>query len=156
MPKFGAATEKFESKKQPVGIFEVRLDSFKPAKAKSGDSYNLQPQLIVINDAAHMDEHIFENLNTTAFWTWPEFSHAFGVMLEGEAEGASEKSLPGEFVPADEPDPAKWSYVGPLLGQTARVETAEYEDKKGVKRIGIKRYFCRVPGCTYKHRESLL
>jgi hypothetical protein len=140
MPKFSFSKQDMEGKPPlPAGIYEVRLDGFRPKKAKKGDSINLNPQMKVINHPTLNDSNAFYNLSTAFGPGIIDFCHCFGQKMENE--GSDSPDFPGEF-PGDPDDPTKWSYIGPLVGQVGRVEIAETDDGKG--------------GHTTKHRESLL
>src|SRR5271166_5841477 len=98
-------------KKVPPGVYSIRCDGFEPAKAKKGDSVNLNPLYKVINNPDMHDRRIFENFNSQAGWIGVEICHCFGLNIDLE-----HPQLPGAFTPENEPDPTKWKYNGPLLG----------------------------------------
>lgn len=146
----------------PEGLYEVRLDGWKPKKSAKGDSINLQPQMKVVNNAAGFnDRAVFENMNTNAGWIQQDFVHAFGLPMDLDGENAS---IPGDFVPdATDPDNVeKYGYNGPLKGRTGKVYLIQVpaKDKNGNIKPGqiqnrIKYYVCAVPGCTEKHSDNL-
>ena len=149
MPKIHAPKESIEGKPQlGGGIFEFRLDGFKPKKSKDGKSTNLNPQMRVINHPTNNDAPIFENMNSQAGWVQQDFCHALGVEMEPDG------GFPGEFN-GPESDPSQWTYMGPLVGRTGRVELVQVPNLKGGMRTTPKKYFCAVPGCTARHTESL-
>jgi hypothetical protein len=145
----------------PAGIHQVRLDDFKPEMSKKGDSINLHPVMKVVNNPQLMDRNSpWENLNNKAGWVMKDFVHAFGQTMAGP----DKNQLPGMFVCKEhgtaqcECKPDKWNYVGPLKGQIGSIEVVQVDNGKGNggTKPAIKRYICRVPGCTEKHSESLL
>lgn len=154
MPKITVDKASLEGlPKIPPGIYEVRFDGFKPKFPKNNkDSINLNPQMVVINNPDLKDRKVPENLNSQAGWVIRDMVHAFGLTMGG-ADGTE---LPGEFQPPQEQDPAKWRYVGPLIGRTGRVEVVDADNGKGGTTAKVKRYFCAVQGCQEKHSESLL
>lgn len=156
MPKIGASKEQLKGLPPlPPGIYHVRLDKFEPKKPKKpgSDSVNLNPVLKIINHPTLNDRIVFFSFNTAFSPNILEFCHGFGERLVADGE---DMNIPGEFVPLDEPDPTKWTYMGPLSGRTARVELTEKDNGKGGKNIAVKKFFCAVQGCTEKHKDSLL
>lgn len=162
MARIGVPTESLKGM-PPLkpGIYEVRLDKFdpKPSKKPGSNSVNLRPVMKVVNDPnGNNDREIYSNLNSGYPPEMLDLTHAFGQKMieETGADGVAQSFMPGEFVPPDEPDPTKWTYMGPLLGSVGKVELAEADNGKGGKTIKVKRYFCNLPGCQEKHKESLL
>jgi hypothetical protein len=136
----------------PGGIFEFRVDGFKPKFSKGKDSVNLNPIIKIINnnDPELNNKPIFENLNTNAGWVMNDFIHALGLEMVDNGDNVD---IPGEFTGPDS-DPSKWVYNGPILGRTGTVELVqiEYEGKKQTKPM---KYFCQVAGCQVKHSDQL-
>lgn len=175
MPQIRTQKEKLKGfEALPAGTYEVRLDGFEPEWSKKKDSVNLRPKLTVIsvngtNDPTLCDgkHRAFDNLNSQAGWTHIEFCHGFGEMMDGEENGvpieqwsSSDAGIPGDFLenPTFPGDPAKWTYDGPLLGNTATIEIVQvpgFKDPNKPQGV-IKKYFCKVPGCRHQHLESLV
>lgn len=151
MPKITVSKESLEGGAQiPPGVVEVRCDGFDPKLSKKLDSVNLRPKLKIINSQTHNDRQVFENLNSKAGFQAIEFFHALGL----ELEGSDKTEYPLEYF-GDDAKPETWNITSPAIGRTARVELGETE-YQGKKQTAIKRYFCRVSGCTYRHKENLL
>lgn len=159
MAKISISKDQLEGlKNPPAGIYDVRLDGFKPkaAKAKPGKdpSTNLRPQLKIINHSSLNDAPVFTHCNTAFGVEIFDMCHAFGVKYEGEGV-VDDPQMPGEFQgPDDNPD--QWTYIGPLVGQVAKVEVAETTGMNGQPTTQVKRWICRVPGCTAAHRDNLI
>lgn len=137
------------------GMVTVRLDGFKPALAKNGQSVNLNPILKIINHAEYNDRPIFENLNTKGKWVWTDFCHAFGVPLT--ADGSGDFEFPGQWGDnVNESDPTTWQYSGPLLGQQAQLYLVQADNTKGSIKNAVKYYVCNIPGCVEKHSANLI
>lgn len=160
----------------PAGRITVMFKGFKPKISKKQEgkdqSINLNPELVIINDSRSdpsgkplNGQKLFDSLNLSFLPRLQDFVHAFG---EAMIESGDNVDLPGYFDGDTSatingvPDPTKWgSYQGPLLNQTAEVELVEVPSRKsGAKptdtQVDIKRYYCRVPGCTVQHMESLI
>jgi hypothetical protein len=152
----------------PPGIYDVRLDGFKPKWSKDKSSVNLQPIMIAINspdpklnDGKH---RAFDNMNSQCGWIMIDFCHAFGELMAGEQNGvpmeqwtSPDVGLPGEFL-GDAGKPEEWKYVGPLLSKVGKVEIVKvpgYKDPSK-QQSALKRYFCVIPGCQHKHADSLI
>lgn len=162
MPKITVPQEKLEGFPElPPGRYTVRLDGFKPKKAKSGTSENLNAQLTVINHPTANDQKVFHGCNTTFPPALYDLAHALGIKFEGEGTNPNPE-FPGEFQcrvhgpNCDSSDPENWQYVGPLLGQVGDLEVVESDNGSGKKQNKLGRFYCRVPGCTAKHAASLL
>jgi hypothetical protein len=158
MPKIGISKEQLEGLKNPApGIYDFRLDGFNPkyAKEKEGKerSINMRPKLVIINHPTLNGESIMTHGNTAFGVELYDMCHALGVPYENE--GSDNPTIPGDFNGPDD-DPSKWQYVGPLVGQTGKIELADKQGSDNKVRSQVKRYFCRVPGCQASHRESLL
>jgi hypothetical protein len=155
MPKFSLSKEAIEGKPTVKGgVYEFRLDGFKPAKAKSGTSVNLNPDLKVINDPNFTDSKIFASLNEGFPPAVIGLVHALGMEMVPNADSGMD--IPGDFQGGA--DPKTWSYVGPLVGRSGRVELQETErtDGKPGTRTEIKRFICALPGCQEKHPETYI
>lgn len=155
MPKFGLSKEALEGR-PPVagGIYDFRLDGFKPAVAKKGGSVNLNPDLKIINNADFNDFKIFASLNEGFPPAVIGIVHALGMEMVTNAEGGAD--IPGEFLGGQ--DPKSWSYTGPLVGRTGKVEVQQVDrtDGKPGQRTEIKRFICALPGCAEVHPESYI
>ena len=134
----------------PDGLYEVRLEGFKPKMSKAGTSVNLNPEIKVVNNAQYNGRPVFDNLNTGAGWILESFSHCFGQELLKLPDGSAE--MPGFNGPDDAPD--QWTYQGPLTGSVGKVflKNVEYNGKTNAK---IDQYVCNVPGCNTKHARGL-
>jgi hypothetical protein len=158
MPKLKIDKKSLEGpQKVPNGVYTVRLDGFEPnfTKEKKEGNYNLNPVMKIINNNDLHDRRIFDNVNSNAGWIERDFCHCFGIKLENP----DDPDFPGEFtVPpgGDSKDPTQWKYQGPLLGQTGRLEVAEVTGNNGKVYSNVKRYLCRVPGCTESHSQNLI
>jgi hypothetical protein len=155
----------------PAGTIQVMFKGFKPKLSKpkpdKAQSINMNPELVIVNDSRQSQDgkplngqKLFENLNLSFLPRLQDFVHAFGQVM---TEAGDNVDLPGYFDgDTSNPDPAHWgAYQGPLLNEIATVELAEVKSRKsGAKptdmQTDIKRYFCRVQGCTVQHMESLL
>ena len=155
----------------PPGMLRFIFTGFKPKLSKKQEgkeqSINLNPQIkIVENPNIGPDnkplngQPIFENLNLKFVPRIQDFCHALGCAMTENGENVD---IPGYFDgDTNNPDPAQWgAYHGPLLNEVGTVELAEVKSRKaGAKptdtQTDIKRYICRVPGCTVNHMESLL
>lgn len=144
----------------PNGVYTIRLDGFKPQNSSKGGSINMNPQLKIVNDPELNDRKVPENLNSQAGWVHIEFAHGFGMEM---VENGDDVSIPGTWKcknhGTDECncDPKdNWEYIGPLVGKLAKVEIVMTSNNKGGMKPSIKRYFCAIPGCTFKHSESLV
>jgi hypothetical protein len=132
----------------PPGQYDVKLVSFNPKAAKSGTSINLNPCMVVVGHPEFAGRKVFDSLN--APWIWPDFVHAFGLPMETDGK---ESWIPGDWngdpakYKAD--DPATWTYKGPLVGRTAKIEVAvdNYQGKDSNK---VGRYLCAVADCATK------
>ena len=146
----------------PEGLVSIRLSGFKPQWSSKKDSYNLNPQLRVVNNAEYNDRVVFYSLNTKAKFMWKDFCHAFGVECVEDAKG--EMDFPGDFGDHSMDEPEKWEYQGPLLGQVAQVYLVQLpaRDKNGnpkpeaEPRNDIKYFVCALPGCTVRHSDNLI
>lgn len=155
----------------PSGMIQVVFTGFKPklSKKKEGkeQSVNLNPEIKVINDSRTDKEgkpingqKLFESLNLSFLPRVQDFCHALGVPMTEDGDNVD---LPGYWDgDTTQRDPALWGqYHGPLQGEVATLELAEVPSRKaGAKptdtQVDIKRYICRVAGCTVQHMESLL
>jgi hypothetical protein len=155
----------------PTGTIQVMFGGFKQklSKKKEGkdQSINLNPELKIVNDPRQSKDgkplngqKVFETLNLSFMPRVQDFLHAFGVTFDEDGENVS---IPGYWDNGtDDPDPAKWgAYHGPLDGEFATLELAEEKSRRtGAKptdtQVSVKRYICRVQGCTVQHMESLL
>lgn len=157
MPKITIEKSDLEGlKNPPAGIYDFKLDGFKPkaARAQVGKeaSVNLRPTLTIINHPTMNDKPIMANGNTAFAPFLFDMCHALGVPYEGE--DTDNPSMPGEFVGPDD-DPTKWDYQGPLAGQVGKIEIGD-TTYKGTAKTDVKKFFCRVPGCQARHRDSLM
>jgi hypothetical protein len=155
----------------PVGTITVVFSGFKPklSKPKPGkeQSVNMNPDLKIINDSRTTPDgkplngqKVFESLNLSFLPRVQDFVHAFGCEMTENGENVD---LPGYFDgDTSAKDPTQWGqYHGPLTGEQATLELVEVQSRKpGAKandtQVDIKRYICRVPGCTVNHMESLI
>ena len=160
MPKLSFSKDQLEGKSfanPPAGIYEFTLDGFKPKAAKQKDgkqaSVNLRPTLRIVNHPQLTGTEIYTWCNTSFPAELYDLSHSLGVPFDGD--GTDNASMPGEFVGPDD-DPSQWSYIGPMVGQVGKLEIADTTDQKGAPCTAVKKYFCRVQGCTAEHRDSLL
>ena len=154
MPRLKTSPDKIEGMPpMPEQLVTVRLDGFKPKYSKDRQSVNLNPTMVIINNADYNDRRVFENLNSKGEWVWPEFCHALGVDLERDGDG--NYVFPGDF-DGPEDEPTKWEYKGPLLGQTGQLYLVQADNGKGGITNKVKNYLCRVPGCTHKHKDNLV
>jgi hypothetical protein len=133
----------------PAGVYEVRLDGFKPVLSKKKDSVNLEPVLHIINHPNQNDQRLFEHMNTGC-WYMQDVVHAFGLEM---VDNGDKLDIPGEFLGPDN-DPTQWSYTGPLVGRTAKVRTivGEYNSKP---QTYIDQWYCALPACREKHSTKL-
>jgi hypothetical protein len=133
----------------PAGIYDVAFVGFKPKKAKSGESINLNGMVKIIGRPEYSNRQVFVNLNTQIPGFIQDFVHSFG--LEMEDQTGDDPSIPGNFDgdlgKFKEDDPTTWVYKGPLLGQTGKFELGlrEYE---GAQQQDIIKMICKVPNCA--------
>ena len=155
----------------PSGTIQVMFGGFKPklSKKKEGkeQSINLNPVLTVVNDPRQTQDgkplngqKLFESLNLSFMPRVQDFLHAFGVEF---VENGDNVDLPGYWDgDTGNADPAQWgTYHGPLENEIATLELATVPSRRaGAKptdtQTDIKRYVCRVNGCTVQHMESLI
>lgn len=155
----------------PAGTIQVVFNGFKPKLSKKQEgkeqSVNLNPDLKVINDQRSdasgkslNGQKLFDSMNLSFLPRLQDFVHAFGSEMVEDGENVN---LPGYWDgDTSQHDPTKWgAYHGPLQGEIATIELAEVPSRKaGAKatdtQVDIKRYICRVPGCTTQHMESLI
>lgn len=174
MGQIKIAKDSLEYESYPAGEYFVQCNGFKPAFSKDKKSYNMRPILRITGHATLDGKTVLTYLNSGATFILRDFTHAFGLLLDGETpdqaalgEAGDFNFPPGEFLNFDPQKPESWQYVGPLLGRTARVELALTQsmkkDSAGVLqpvpntfRNEIKRFFCAVPGCSVAHKESLI
>lgn len=157
MRKFGASKEQLVGQPaHPEGLYEFRIDGFKPKKTKKvgSDSINLNPQLTIIDHPTLNGKKIFFSLNTNAAFLWTEFVHSLGLEL---VEENGEFNLPGVFNPdpSSPDDESKMTYEGPMLGRRGRLMLAVKKDEKGRDQNYPKQFFCQVQGCTFEHQTEL-
>jgi hypothetical protein len=163
----------------PAGRITVMFKGFKPKSSKTANeatgekSTNLNPELLIINDARTgpdgkplNGQKVWTSLNLGFLPAVQDFFHALGVPLQ---ESGDNVDLPGYFDgDTSNPDPSKWgTFQGPAINETAELELVEVQANKKDSsgkyvpdptktRTDIKRYFCRVPGCQVQHLESLI
>lgn len=161
----------------PAGMIEVMFKGFKPKISKKQEgkdqSVNLNPELVIINDSRSdlsgkplNGQKLFDSMNLSFLPRLQDFCHAFGTPMTEDGENVD---LPGYWdgdtqatTHGGVPDPTKWgAYHGPLLNESATIELAEVPSRKtgakpGETQTDIKRYICRVSGCTVNHMESLI
>jgi len=167
MPKVTVSKESLEGLPPlPTGRYTFRLDSFEPklSKPKPGktQSVNLNASLVIINhpDAKINGRKLTNNANVGFAPSLFDMAHAVGVRFENE--GTDNPEFPGEFQcrvhgpNCDSSDPENWSYIGPLVGQTGELEIMMGDNGKGGQSAKLGKFYCRVPGCTAKHAESLV
>jgi len=153
----------------PAGLYNLRLDDFKPKPSKAKDSVNLNPILKIVGTGnPDIDEkRIFFNMNTNFGPGLTDLVHAAGLEM---ARVGDDYAIPGRFDGPDD-DPTKWVYGAKdgfsLKGKVLHAELVETPsltedgkprvDAKGnVKmRNEIKVFFCVVPGCEVIHSKSL-
>lgn len=156
MRKFGASKEELVGQPaHPEGLYEFRVDAFKPKKSKNSDSVNLQPQLKIIDHPTLNGKSIYFALNTNAAFMWTEFVHSLGLEL---VEENGEYNLPGHFNEGggeSQGDYTKMTYEGPMLGRRGKVYLGVGKDEKNRDRNFIKQMFCQVQGCTYEHNNEM-
>lgn len=155
MAKMGVSKDALEGKPPlPAGVYDFRVDGFKPKFSKDKNSTNLNPVLKVINNPNGLnDSNIFFSLNTNAGFIFPDFVHSLGLQMDQDGE---EFNLPGDWIP-DPGEPTnqeKYKYQGPMVGRTGRLEivASSYNGKVQGK---VKQFFCAIPGCTHKHQTEL-
>ena len=146
MPKITVAKDKMKGREpHPEGIYEFRVQGFKPGLSKKKDSVNLNPLLRIVNHPTLNGKPIFFNCNTNAGWLMDLFLNSIGLeMVKDVASG--DYNMPGDFN-GPEGDPAKWQYAGPIIGRTGKCELILTDDTKGGKRNEVKQWFC-APGFT--------
>jgi hypothetical protein len=155
----------------PAGQLTVVFQGFKPKLSKKQpgkeQSVNMNPILTIVNDSRTGQDgkplngqKLFDSLNLSFLPRLQDFIHAFGLEMTANGDNVD---IPGYFDgDTSQPDPEKWgTYHGPLEGEQATVELAEVPSRKtGAKptdtQTDIKRYLCRVSGCTVNHMESLI
>lgn len=169
MPQIMVPKEKLKGfEALPPGIYDLQLQGFEPEFSKKKDSINLNPKLVVINNAnAELNgKRAFDNLNSQAGWVHIDFCHGFGELMTGEENGVPMENwaspnagIPGQFEenPAFVGDPSKWVYIGPLLNKIAKVEIVNVPGYKNPAKLQavINKYFCTVTGCQHMHSDAL-
>jgi len=144
------SSEKLEGKDVlPSGQYEIKLLGFKPNLSSKG-SINLNAMMEIVNHPDYAGRRVFASLNVGMAFMYPDFSHCFGVIIEGDGK---DYWLPGQWdgdaAKFKEDDPTTWSYKGPLVGRIGKVELAvtSYNNKE---RNEIRRYFWNTPGVEAK------
>jgi hypothetical protein len=161
----------------PAGRVTCMFKKFTPKLSKNvsestGEkSINLNPELVIINDARTTadgkplnGQKVFTSLNLNFMPAVQDFFHALGLPL---TESGEDVELPGYFDgDTQNPDPTKWgNFQGPAINETMELELVEVQANKKQgnawvpdptkTRSEIKRYICRVQGCQVQHMESL-
>ena len=99
----------------PSGHYEVKLVGFAPKTSKKGDSFNLNPTMVIVNHTEFTGRKVFDSLNIGGAFMWVDFCHCFGLPMETDGK---ESWLPGKFYDGlVAPPPEEWKYVGPLVGR---------------------------------------
>lgn len=155
----------------PPGTVQVIFKGFRPklSKKKEGkeQSVNLNPDLQIVNDPRSTEDgkplngqRVFEVLNLNFLPRIQEFFHALGVPL---TENGDDVGLPGYFEgDTNNPDPTTWGeFRSQAINEIATLELVTVKSRKPNAKptdvqTDIKRYVCRVPGCTVQHPESLI
>ncbi len=160
------------------GIYDVMLKGLKPALSKNvsettGEkSINLTPELVICNSAETFPDgkpyngsKVFFSGNLSFLPAVQDMFHCFGEPL---LENGDQVELPGSFGNGTtDPDPKNWgAYSGAVVNSIGQVEIVETPAQKkvggqwvpdpGKTRSEIKRFICKVPGCTVQHLESLI
>lgn len=146
----------------PAGQYEVKLVAFKPSKSKGASaSTNLNAIMEVIGHPEFAGRKLFDSLNVGGSFTWPDFSHAFGLPMETDGTASwLAGAWDGDPAKFKEDDPTTWSYKGPLVGRVGKIEVA-VDNYNGKDNNKIRRYFCAIPQCEQKfpkvrHIQDLL
>lgn len=156
----------------PAGMIQFVFTGFKPkiSKNKENPTVNLNPVIKVINDSRTdasgkplNGQTLFDSMNLSFLPRLQDFCHALGQPM---IENGENVDIPGYFdgdtSDANALHPEKWgTYHGPLENEMGTLELAEVPSRKaGAKatetQTDIKRYVCRVAGCTVNHLESLI
>ena len=166
--KMGVSKESLSIKILPAGIYDLRLESFKPARpaaTKKPDfqgpyspekhGVNFNPRFVVVNSTDEFNgTSIFVALSSKFARAIEDFSHGLGLPLE---EQGSNLQLPGNFE-GDENDPESAKYVGPLLGRICKA-FVEPQTFQGRTSNTIRYYICAVTDCAsggkVKHSTAL-
>jgi hypothetical protein len=138
----------------PSGHYEVKLVSFNPKTSKKGDSFNLNPCMVLVNHVEFANRKVYATLNSMGAFMWPDFSHCFGLPMETDGK---ESWLPGTW----NGDPAKynpqvpetWVYKGPLVGRVGKIILA-VDNYNGQDSNKIERYFCAIADCATKFPKT--
>lgn len=142
----------------PSGHYEVKLVGFAPKTSKKGDSFNLNPTMVIVNHTEFAGRKVFDSLNIGGAFMWVDFCHCFGLPMETDGK---ESWLPGKFYDGlVAPPPEEWKYVGPLVGRIGKIILA-VDNYNGKDNNKIERYFCAVADCAtkfpkIKHQVDLL
>lgn len=152
--QMGVSKESLERKNVEAGIYTFIFTDFKPSATKSGNGFNLNPQMKIIGHAEHNGKPVFYNafFSEKSWWYIKAWLHSLGIKEAVAADGS--ESIPGDFIQPDPNKPETWSYNGPLKGRTGKVELflTQYNGKDQYK---PKQFLCAVPGCTEKHPDNL-
>lgn len=145
-----------------------------PEKSKKGDSINLNPQMVIVNDPRKFPDGkpyngqklpyaLNEQFGAAVF----AFAHCFGDPMPPDQNGDRKLSW-GNGEDNNEKEPRMWpAYSGPMLNQIGTVELIEvparvkqpdgtYAPDGTRTRTDIKRFICNVPGCQERHIENLV
>lgn len=158
MSKMGVSKQELDDAKNQVnkgGIYQIAFQGFFPRKAKTGDSVNLNPKLVVIGNAEFNGKEVRFPLNFQAS-TWfivKNFLHMFGIKEEVGPQG--NEDIPGDWVQPDVNKPETWKYNGPLMGKTGKIEIVEGV-YNGKPTMNVKQMFCALNGCAEKHTDNLI
>jgi hypothetical protein len=148
--KMIVSAEKIEGQDvMPSGQYEVKLLGFKPSLAKTG-SINLNACMEVVNHPDYAGRKLYSSLNVGMAFMYPDFSHCFGIIIEGDGKNFwLPGTWDGDVAKFKEDDPTTWKYVGPLVGRIGKIEVAVTE-YNGKERNDIRRYFWNTPGVESK------
>lgn len=147
--KMSYSQEELEGiKPVPAGIYNVVFIGFKPKKAKSGDSINLNgsAKIIGVPDLKGPGM-LFVSLNSQIPSFIQDFVHSFG--LEMDDQNGDNPQIPGDF-DGDTNNPETWKYTGPLYKQTARWEVSQqpHFTNPGEVQQDLVKFICKVPQCA--------
>lgn len=156
------------------GLAQVQCKGFKPEKSKKGNSINLNPQLVIVNDPRKFPDGKPYNgqtvpvaLNEQFFGELFDFCHCFGDPMPADQNG--DRNLDwGNNGNNTDAEPRMWTtYSGQMLNAIGTVELAEvparvkqadgtYAPDGTRTRTEIKRFICNIPGCKERHIENLI
>jgi hypothetical protein len=155
----GFTRDSLSFKPAPTGLYDLRVNGFKPKLNKKLDGINFNVELeIVDNGDPDIDgKRIFHPLSTKfniAIW---DFVHSMGLEMEEytTAEGNTALRMPGIWEHMDEfpEDPSQWgAYMGPMTNAILKADVIE-SSYMGRPKNEVRAFLCALDGCAEKYPD---